>query len=84
MREIPREADWVDAAAAQTEVMTETAIATRKLPPAPLPPGYVLEDADLVCMDCGGDIPEARVRAGYVNCVECQEAHERWDARYAR
>lgn len=84
MREIPRESDPLDTATYQTEVMTETAIAARRRPPAPLPAGYVLAEDDCICVECGGDIPEPRVRAGYVNCVECQEEHERFEAGFGR
>ena len=34
------------------------------------------EEFDGSCLDCGGEIPELRLAAGYYRCVDCVRAKE--------
>lgn len=42
------------------------------------------EDDEVLCDDCGCEIPYARARLGHARCISCQEFYERDSRRYKR
>lgn len=76
-----RHADPIDEAAALTASMTEGAVEAARRANAP----ETHPDFDgACCVDCGNDIPKARLALGKVRCVDCQSAREHRGRQVAR